>query len=144
MKFFVAVTVLLVSAILMTGADAPSAVSFVDHAKVSDACVQGGTLYEVPDLRVLCGHRAEAGEAEIHEKTTHVFSIVSGTAVMVTGGTLTGAKVIRPGETRGPSINGGQTHPLSKGDMIVIPAGTPHWWKEAQAMSYYGVNIMKP
>lgn len=144
MRLVLGLTALLLSAVLIPGADAPSAVSFFDHQKVSDTCAKSGNLLTSADLRVLCNHRAEPAEPEIHEKTTHVFSIVDGTAVMVTGGKLMGAKVIGPGETRGSNIDGGQTHRMTKGDVIVIPAGTPHWWKEVQSMSYYGVNILKP
>src|SRR5262245_36531673 len=109
MKYVLGGTVLLISAVLVTGADAPS-ITFVDHDKVSDTCAKGGNFFMATDLRVFCNHRTEGDEAEIHDKTTHVFSIVSGTAVMVTGGKVVDSKVIRPGETRGPKIDGGQTH----------------------------------
>jgi quercetin dioxygenase-like cupin family protein len=48
----------------------------------------------------------------------------------VTGGNFTGAKTIAPGETRAQKINGGEEHKLTKGDIIVIPKGVPHWFKE--------------
>ena len=43
----------------------------------------------------------------------------------------------------GTSIEGGETFHLSKGDVITIPAKTPHWWKEisTKTVSYYAVNI---
>jgi quercetin dioxygenase-like cupin family protein len=39
-------------------------------------------------------------------------------------------------------MNGGQTHELKKGDVITIPAKTPHWWKEVQSktIAYYAIN----
>ncbi len=41
------------------------------------------------------------------------------------------------------SIEGGDVHHLSKGDVITIPAKTPHWWKEVptKTVAYYAVNI---
>ncbi len=35
-----------------------------------------------------------------------------------------------PGQKRADSIDGGETYHLSKGDVITIPAKTPHWFKE--------------
>ena len=41
------------------------------------------------------------------------------------------------------AIEGGESHHLSKGDVITIPAKTPHWWKEVptKTVAYYAVNI---
>jgi quercetin dioxygenase-like cupin family protein len=41
------------------------------------------------------------------------------------------------------TIQGGQTYHLTKGDVMTIPAKTPHWWKEVptQTIAYYAVNI---
>jgi mannose-6-phosphate isomerase-like protein (cupin superfamily) len=85
-----------------------------------------------------------AGGAEMHAKTNHVFIIVDGEADFVTGGKMIDPKVISPGQTRGTGIEGGEVHHLSKGDVITIPANTPHWWKDTSATSsvgYYAVNI---
>ena len=54
------------------------------------------------------------------------------------------SKVESPGEIRGSGLQGGETHHLAKGDVIVIPAGTPHWYKEvAKPVAYYSVNVEK-
>ena len=64
---------------------------------------------------------------------------------IVTGGKMVGGKTTRPGQLLGTDIQGGQTHRLTKGDVIVIPAGTPHWFKEVpQSVSYYVVKVIKP
>jgi quercetin dioxygenase-like cupin family protein len=56
-----------------------------------------------------------------------------------------GGKNTGPSQYRGTGIKGGQTHQLKKGDVLVIPAGTPHWFKEApQPVSYYVVKVLKP
>ena len=103
---------------------------------------KGGAIIEDPGLRVLAQHRG-AGEAELHEHTNHIFIMVSGEATFVTGGKLVGAKRSAPDQMRAPSIDGGQSHHLTKGDVITIPKNTPHWWKEVptKTVEYYGVNI---
>jgi mannose-6-phosphate isomerase-like protein (cupin superfamily) len=71
--------------------------------------------------------------------------VVDGTATFVTGGTMVGGKMTGPGQLKGSDIKDGRTHHLSKGDVIVIPATTPHWFKEVpQSVSYYVVKILKP
>jgi quercetin dioxygenase-like cupin family protein len=45
----------------------------------------------------------------------------------VTGGKLVHEKTLKPGELRGSSISGGVRHTISAGDVVHIPARTPHW-----------------
>ena len=121
----------------------PASVHFIPAAKIAGMMAgKPGAIIEDPGLRVLAQHRG-AGEAELHEHTNHIFIMVSGEATFVTGGKMVGAKRTAPGQMRGPSIEGGQAHRLVKGDLITIPANTPHWWKEVptKTIEYYGVNI---
>jgi mannose-6-phosphate isomerase-like protein (cupin superfamily) len=141
MKFLLT-TALLMVAVLLTAAGVPTAVTYVSHDKVAATMAKGGAIIEDKGLRVLAQRRG-AGEAEVHETTNHVFIIVEGEATFVTGGTLVGAKQTAPGQIRASGVQGGQTHKLTKGDVITIPAKTPHWWKEVstQTIAYYAVNM---
>ena len=57
---------------------------------------------------------------------------------------MVGGKVTAPGQSRGTDIQGGRSQRLAKGDVIVIPAGIPHWFKEVpQSISYYVVKVIK-
>ena len=142
MKILLTLATLFMVAVWLTAASAPTVVTYVPHDKVSAMMAKGGAIIEDQGLRVLAQRRG-AGEAEVHAKTNHVFIIVEGEATFVTGGTLVGAKETAPDQLRAPSIQGGQTHHLTKGDVITIPAKTPHWWKEipTKTIAYYGVNI---
>jgi mannose-6-phosphate isomerase-like protein (cupin superfamily) len=141
MKIVLTVTGMLIVAALLTAASAPTVVSYVNHDKVAATMAKGGAIIEDHGLRVLAQRRG-AGEAELHKKTNHVFIIVEGEATFVTGGTLVSAKETAPDQVRAPSIQGGTSHQLTKGDVITIPAGTPHWWKDVptKTIAYYGVN----
>lgn len=143
MKFWLALaTVLLMAAALFAAAGAPTAVTFVPHDKVTATMAKGGAIIEDKGgLRVLAQRRG-AGEVEVHMKTNHVFIIVEGEATFITGGTLVGSRQTAPNEVRATSVQGGQAHHLTKGDVITIPANTPHWFKEVptQTIAYYGVN----
>lgn len=143
MKFFLAITGMLATAFLMGGADAPG-VTFVGHDKVDAALSKGGSLVTAPDLTVIGNYRNKPGHVEVHEKETDVFHVIDGEATFVTGGAMVGGKATRPGQWAGTDVKGGQTHHLTKGDVIVIPAGTPHWFKEVpKSISYYVVKVLK-
>ena len=61
---------------------------------------------------------------------------------VVTGGVAVGAKETAPDEVRGTVIEGGETRRIVKGDVITVPAGTPHWFKEVKGpIAYYTVKV---
>ena len=142
MKLFSALTTLLMVAVVLTAAGVPTTVTYVPHDKVSATMAKGGAIIEDHDLRVLAQRRG-VGDAEVHAKTSHVFIIVEGEATFVTGGTLVGAKETAPDQVRGSSIQGGETHHLTKGDVITVPSKMPHWFKEVstKTIAYYAVNM---
>jgi mannose-6-phosphate isomerase-like protein (cupin superfamily) len=119
----------------------PTVVTYVPNSKVTEVMTKGGEIVNDKGLIILANRRG-AGEVEVHDKTNHIFIIVEGEATFVTGGTLVGAKNTAPGQIRATSLNGGQTHQLKKGDVITIPAKTPHWWKEVatKTIAYYAIN----
>jgi mannose-6-phosphate isomerase-like protein (cupin superfamily) len=119
----------------------PTVVTYVPNSKVTEVMTKGGEIVNDKGLIILANRRG-AGEVEVHDKTNHIFIIVEGEATFVTGGTLVGAKNTAPGQIRAASLTGGQTHQLKKGDVITIPAKTPHWWKEVstKTIAYYAIN----
>ena len=141
MKRLLMLAMLLMMAVVVVAQGVPTVVTYVHHDKVSATMAKGGPIIEDKGLRVLAQRRG-AGEVEVHAKTNHVFIIVEGEATFVTGGTLVGAKNTAPDQIRAESFQGGQTHHLTKGDVITIPAKTPHWFKEvpSKTIAYYAVN----
>ena len=80
------------------------------------------------ELRVAVQHEAgkAAAAAEIHDASDDVYYVLEGTATLTLGGKLESPKEVEPGEWRGPRIEGGQNFDVKKGDLIVVPRGTPH------------------
>jgi mannose-6-phosphate isomerase-like protein (cupin superfamily) len=147
MKFLTLATllttaVLLAAAAALLGGGVPAAVHYIDHDKVSATMAKGGPIVNDPGLIVLANRRG-AGQVEYHEHTNHIFIMVEGEATFVTGGTMVEAKRTSPDQMVAAAIEGGETHHLSKGDVITIPAKTPHWWKDVatKTVAYYAVNI---
>jgi mannose-6-phosphate isomerase-like protein (cupin superfamily) len=62
-------------------------------------------------------YRASAGPAAVHPTEAEMMYVIEGSGTLVTGGTLTGK-----------TIQGGQSQTVSKGDFLVVPEGTPHWF----------------
>ena len=120
----------------------PTTVTYVPHDKAASTFVKGGQIVGDKGL-VLLANRRGAGEVEVHEKTNHIFIITEGEATFVTGGTLVNARQTAPGQTRAASVEGGTTYHLTKGDVITVPAKTPHWFKEVptQTIAYYAINL---
>jgi mannose-6-phosphate isomerase-like protein (cupin superfamily) len=145
MKRFLLLTILLVSAVSLTAAQAGSNVTYVGHDRVTALMANGGALASGPDFAASIARRAGPGQVEVHDKETDTFYVLDGEATFVTGGVMNGGKVSRPGQQLGTDITGGETHHLSKGDVIIIPAGVPHWFKEVpQPFTYYMVKVVKP
>ncbi len=123
----------------------PAKVTFVDHDKMTAALAKGGTVVGASDVLVQGSHRDKPGGVEVHEHEMDVIYVIDGTATFVTGGTIVGGKNTRPGQWLGTDTTGGTVHHLVKGDVIVVPAGTPHWFKEVPTtVSYYVVKVIKP
>jgi mannose-6-phosphate isomerase-like protein (cupin superfamily) len=124
------------------------AVTHVDSEKVAAALAGGrggGSLVATKDFTVSGSHRNTPGQVEVHARETDIFYVTDGEATLVVGGTVVGGKTTGPGQIRGTDITGGQTERLRKGDVVTIPAGTPHWFKElaTPTISYLTVKVLK-
>lgn len=140
MKHIIVASTLLLSAALLCAAE-DSTVTFVPHDQVA----KGGTLVTAPNLSVTVANRTAPGMVEVHDKETDTFYVLGGAATIVTGGTMIGGTETAPGQHRGTDINGGQARQLTKGDVLVVPAGVPHWFKEVPtSIDYYVVKVIAP
>ena len=146
MKYPLALAALLSTVALVTAGMAagfPPRVHYIGQDKVAAGFVKGERVLEDEGLVVIAQRVMQRG-SEMHDNTNHVFIIQDGEAEFVTGGKMINPKVIDPGQTRGTGIEGGANHHLTKGDVITIPAKTPHQWKDTSktgAVGYYAVNF---
>ena len=123
----------------------PMAVSFFDSKVVSDAFAKGAVLEDGSNgenYMVHASRREKAGLSEVHELDTDIIYVLDGTATFVTGGKSVDPKMTAANEFRGSMIDGGETRQLKKGDVIIVPKGTPHWFKQVDgAFLYYVVKV---
>ena len=139
-------SILLFATFLTAGALwAADPVTYTAHDAVATALAKGGSLGKGEGFTTSGAHRDKAGQVEVHEKETDIIYITDGEATFVTGGTMVGGKMTKAGQWLGTDIQGGESRHLSKGDVIVIPAGTPHWFKEVPSgVNYFLVKVIKP
>jgi mannose-6-phosphate isomerase-like protein (cupin superfamily) len=83
-------------------------------------------LANYPGHYTMIVYRDKDGEVEVHQRFADVIFVMSGKATLITGGTTQDEKVVKPGEIRGTSIAGGSQSKLEEGDLVHIPANTPH------------------
>ncbi len=79
-------------------------------------------------LRVAVQHdeKKDSADAEVHDASDDVFYVLSGSAQLTLGGSLENPREATPGEWKSSKIIGGKTFTITKGDLIVVPRGTPH------------------
>ena len=73
-----------------------------------------------------CSRFLEVGKRDGIGRKVDFFFVQSGTATLVYGGEVPGAKETAPHELRGPAVKGGERKTLNPGDVVHIPAKVPH------------------
>lgn len=119
-------------------------VLFFDATQVSASFSTGAVLLDGTNRNYMVNtsRRDRPGLAEVHTLDTDIIYVLQGSATFVTGGTVVEAKQIQPDEIRGARIEGGDVRRLSKGEVIVVPANTPHWFKEVNGeFLYYTIKV---
>jgi glc operon protein GlcG len=121
--------------------DAPKVTHF-RATQVAKAFEKGMPLLEIANYKIHASHREASGVVEVHTRDTDIIYMLEGTATLVTGGTVVDGKNIEPEEIRGKTVTGGETRQITKGDVIIVPNGVPHWFKEVKGpINYYVVKV---
>jgi mannose-6-phosphate isomerase-like protein (cupin superfamily) len=92
--------------------------------------------------RVNVVHRVKPAGAIAHAGNTELHYIIEGSATVVTGGTI-----VRPpaGSTTLASIEGGVTKHVTKGDVVIVPENSAHWYKDIEGqITYLEVRWLAP
>ena len=73
-------------------------------------------------------YRAAVGPAAVHEKEAEMFYVIDGNGVLTTGGKLVKETRTNAENLSGTGIEGGNAQKVSKGDFVIVPENTPHWF----------------
>lgn len=101
----------------------------------------GTTLVDYSSHAIEISVRTKSGGAEVHAHFDDIFLVTKGTATLITGGTVIGPKAEKNGETKGQGIRDGHAQTISKGEVVHIPAGTPHQLILAPGSRYASIVI---
>jgi mannose-6-phosphate isomerase-like protein (cupin superfamily) len=125
-------------AIYKTAAEIAAALSKIDAARSSTAT--GADISIAPGVSVR--RRSSGGEPQyaiIHPLSIEIYQITEGSGTLVTGGILAPPppKPENPDVVRSTSIKGGDSRKVGKGDVVVMPPGTPHWFSQIDGSITY-------
>jgi len=124
---------------------APATTVYFPKDRVDAAFDKGAILFERPengDFSVHTSRRDSPGVVEVHLKDADTMYVLKGSATIVTGGKLLDGKTVAPDEIRGSQLEGGEAHNLVPGDVLIIPHGKPHWFKEVKGpFLYFTVKV---
>ena len=132
-----------------TGTDGPShvgdVVTYLPSDSIHAAFAKGMPLMETGTYKVHASRRDRDGQAEVHGRDTDIVYVLEGTATLVTGGQVVNGKTTAEDELRGDAIAGGDVRRLVKGDLVVVPSGVPHLFKDVKGpFLYYVVKVTAP
>jgi quercetin dioxygenase-like cupin family protein len=122
----------------------PGPVRYYRSENVAKSFAEGAVLYAEngANYMIHTSRRTAPGMAEVHTQDTDLIYVLEGEATFVTGGRVVAPKNTAAGEIRGTSIEDGETRQLAKGDVIIVPAGTPHWFKDVRPpVLYYTIKV---
>jgi len=89
-------------------------------------------IVEADGGRILVRRRQEGpNNASVHDNVTEVYQIISGAGTLVTGGTIPDP------ENRTAGISGGTAQRVQAGDFVILPPGTPHWFRQIEGSITY-------
>jgi mannose-6-phosphate isomerase-like protein (cupin superfamily) len=73
-------------------------------------------------------YRASVGNVAVHENEVELFYVIDGSATLTTGGKLVNEKRTDAANLSGSAIEGGMPRNIAKGDWVIVPQNTPHWF----------------
>lgn len=105
----------------------------------NNAAILNNIINEGGYYAAMVHREAGPGFSEMHAQWADLYFVSSGSAAIATGGTIVDATESGPGEIRGTGIEGGTVRRISKGDVVHIPAGVPHYVMvgEGEEITYF-------
>jgi len=90
-------------------------------------------------------YRAAVGNAAVHEHEAELFYVIDGSATLTTGGKLVNEKRTDAANLNGSGIEGGTPRAISKGDWILVPENTPHWFSPIHGvLVLFSMHVPRP
>jgi mannose-6-phosphate isomerase-like protein (cupin superfamily) len=137
------VVVALIGMLSAAQAPAPAPSTYLSNAEVlatlKEAAKTAPDMHTAPvkntdHYRINVVQRTKPQGAIAHPGFMEVHHIIEGAGTLVTGGTIVRAAGAAAGSA---TIDGGVIRRVAKGDVILVPAGAPHWYKDLEGTLTY-------
>ncbi len=99
-----------------------------DHKEGQPTVVE--TILHLAPYNANLEYRTAVGPAAVHEREAELFYVLDGSATLTTGGKLTEEKRTNAENLTGTGIQGGSDQAVAKGDVVIVPENTPHWFSK--------------
>jgi mannose-6-phosphate isomerase-like protein (cupin superfamily) len=127
-----------------SSADIQALIAKARAARTNNQPTVTENILRLPGYQASLEYRASVGPAAVHDKEAEFFYVIDGSATMITGGKLTEEK--RNGDNlTGTGIEGGTPRSVAKGDFIVVPEKTAHWFSKIdQTLVLMSLHVPSP
>jgi len=110
----------------------PAGIGYFPREKVDASFPAGAALFDPGGNCVISTSRRDSsGVDDLQGKDPDILDVLAGLATFITCGTLLDGKKVAENESRSTELHGGAPRTLVAGDEIVVPAGTPQWFKRS-------------
>jgi mannose-6-phosphate isomerase-like protein (cupin superfamily) len=111
-----------------SSADVAALIASAKSARKGNQAIVTRPILQFAPYTATLEYRASVGPAALHEKDAEMMYVIDGSATLTTGGKLVGETRTNAANLSGTAIQNGESKTISKGDFIVVPEGTPHWF----------------
>jgi mannose-6-phosphate isomerase-like protein (cupin superfamily) len=113
---------------MVSASDVAALIAKAKADRKDDQALLAQSMIRLAPYNVSLEYRAAVATASVHETEAELFYVVDGSATLITGGKLTNEKRTNAANLSGSGIEGGMSRHVAKGDFIMVPEGTPHWF----------------
>ena len=117
-----------VSRTMVSAADVAALIAKARVDRKDGQALLAQSMIQLAPYNVSLEYRSAVANAAVHETEAELFYVVDGSAMLVTGGRLKDEKRTNASNLSGSAIEGGTSRHIAKGDFIMVPEGTPHWF----------------
>jgi mannose-6-phosphate isomerase-like protein (cupin superfamily) len=111
-----------------SSADVKALIEKAKSERKGDQPLVAEHILQLAPYNVNLEYRTAVGPAAAHEHEAEIFYVIDGSATLVTGGKLVNEKRANAENLNGTGVEGGMSRPVAKGDFIIVPENTPHWF----------------
>lgn len=113
---------------MVSAADVAALIAKAKVDRKDNQALLAQSMLRLDQYNVSLEYRAAVANASAHETEAELFYVVDGSAMLVTGGKLKNETRTNATNLSGSGIEGGVSRHIAKGDFVMVPEGTPHWF----------------